>query len=254
MGKQILISIVAAVLASLATCLIVFSLGLDGRHETSQRMKDLEADVSTSVRESDAKVDTALRRIDRATDEARAARQDAAAARAAVGAPAAEGDTPMQSPDGTAYMSRAEVDKLLAERLAGVATGENRFATPDPPKSIGEIADDMHLSANQEATLDVVLRESEEEMLQIFFGDMRIAEIRDVVQRAKDDPDEQARLVQTFATRAFANLGKIATYENRVKKRVEDVLGKELAKDFLGRPRKPALGEDFEDIFEDIFD
>lgn len=255
MGKQILISIVAAVLASVATVLIVFSLGLDGRHERERRMTELEADVEKRVRTSEKGMDTALRRVDRAQADARVAREDAATARAAAGAPGnAEGASGLTAPDGTAYISMAELERVLAERIPEGGIMDHEEVPVVEAKTIAEIADEMGLSANQEMTLDVILRESEEEMLAIFFGDLPIDEIVARAKRAKEDPEEQARMVQVIATRAFANFGKLATFESRVQHRVEDALGEELATDFLARPRKPVLSDDLDTVFKEIFD
>ena len=60
--------------------------------------------------------------------------------------------------------------------------------------------------------------------------------------------------IQETATRAFSNLGKLATLETRTKKRVQDALGKERATEFLGKPRKPVIDVDLEEVLGDAFE
>ena len=74
------------------------------------------------------------------------------------------------------------------------------------------------------------------------------------LERAKEDPELQAQLIQNVVMRGVGNLGKIATWEKSVAKKVEGVLGEEQAREFLSKPRKPVLDENLESIFEGLFD
>jgi len=258
MGRTILAAVIAAILTSMATTLVLSSLADD-------RARTMEGQVSAAEkRASDAeeRVKTALDRIDRLGDRIQRtesavneAQRNAIAAVQASGAPTAGGAEALQSPDGTPYVSRAELEKLLAEHpvaAAGDGVGTQGW-TPPEAKTLEEISADMGLTAQQESTLRVILRDAEQEMVNMLFGQRPIEDVKAEIRRAKDDPDAQAELIQGVIMRGVGNAGKVITWENRVRKKVEDALGADTARDFLSRPRKPVLDPDFEKVFDEAF-
>ncbi len=260
MGRTILVALVVAVLASVATNLVLGALGNDTRREFEERLAaaDRRADAAES------RVDTALRRVDAVADRvaraergAEEARRDAATAAAAAGAsPSAEGAV-LTAPDGSPYLSQAAFEQALAERLAGgraLAAAETAVAAARPPQTLAEIAADMGLTAQQEATLEVLIRDSEQELVNLLFGERSIQDVKAEILRAKEDPDLQAELIQRTLMRGVSNAGKLMTRERALRRKVEDALGKERAAEFLRRPRRPVLDPDLEDFFKDLGD
>jgi hypothetical protein len=112
----------------------------------------------------------------------------------------------------------------------------------------------MGLSASQEADVKQALRESEEEAIKSLFGDRPLTEIRDELKAARQDPDRMQQVITETMARGFQNAGKLITLESRTRKKVEGVLGKEKAKEFLSKPRKPVLEEEYGEILRDTFD
>ena len=257
MGKTILAAIVAAILASVATTLVMRSVADDQARRLETRLTEIE----TRAAAADERVGVALDRVDRqaarverAESGAVEAQRTAAAALQAAGverdpdAPA----TALVAPDGTEYVSRAELDRLIAERGAGGMDGLE-IAPPRPAMTVAEIAADMGLTAQQEATLVAILREAEQELVNRLFGNRSIEDVKAEVIRAKDDPDAQAVLIQGVIARGVGNAGYLMTYDQRLRRRVEGALGPERAQEFLERPRKPVLDPELESFFDDVF-
>jgi hypothetical protein len=264
MGKTIFAAVIAAVLASVATTLVMSSFLAERSAAEAKARADAEATtqverarIERRIADLEKRTAAAARPSRRPADTqpAASAPGDPSAAQAAPdadpGAPPAP-PAPL-APDGSPYVSRKELDAALGGAGHGRGTGIQIEATPAPPeaKTLEDIARDMNLSAGEEANLREVLRESETELALSLFGDRPIEQIALDVRAAKDDPDKQAELVQGVADNAIKNLGKLATLENRTKKKVENLLGKERAADFLKRPRKPVLAADFEEFFKD---
>ncbi len=256
MGKSILAAVIAAILASIATTLVMKSVADDQTRLLEARIEDAE----NLAADTDQRVRTALGRVDRFSDRVRraeAATQDAQrnalSAVQAVGAEPAAGAAALTAPDGTPYVSRAELDDVLAAQPAA-APGAIAYTPPAPKRTLAEISEEMGLTAQQESTLRVILRDAEQEMVNMLFGSRPIEDVKAEVLRAKDDPDLQAELIQSVVMRGVGNFGKVATWKNRVKKKVEGVLGEDQAAEFLSKPRKPVLDENLEEIFEEVFD
>jgi hypothetical protein len=259
MGKLLLAALLGGVVAALVTFFVATSLvGNERRAETDARL----AAAEKAVRDADEKAEVAAKRSDllqkrldaatRETTKAVARLEEQVAARPAPSADGAAAPGTATAPDGTPWVSRADLDRALAgaRPAAGVTVGEP--PKPVEQKPLEDIARDMGLSAAEEANVRNILRESEEEMVRSLFGDRPYAEIAAEVRSAKDDPEKMEQLVTDTVTRAIGNIGKLATLEARTKKKVEGVLGKDRATDLLRRPRKPLLGEEFERLFEGI--
>jgi len=250
MGKTIFAAVVVAVFAAVATVLVMNALLADKRAADADAQKKAD-DVAKVERD---RIERRISDLEKRAAEPRERRGVARAADDAAGA-----GPPALAPDGTPYVSRAEMVKYAGELAAKAsAMRGNEFAPVDPvkpveKKSLEDIARDMNLSAGEEANLRNILRESEEEMVRSLFGDKPLDDVKREVKEAKDDPDKQAALVQTMAQNGIANLGKFVTSEKRMKKRVEDVLGKERGEKFLAAPRKPVLDPEFEDLMKDAF-
>lgn len=269
MGKILLASLIAGACAGLAVYFVLAAQFQDAQRRTTDRIdaaehaKKILSDqvdrLQTEVRAASAAARDAARSAAAAEEAARAV--NAALARragggaaegAAPGGAGAEGGVPaLVSPDGTPYISEKELEARLAKAGAGgAAFGAGAFPAPVAPKTLEEVAAEMSLSASEEARLRDVLRASEEEGFKALFGDRPVPEIVEEMKRAKDDPDLQEQLIGSMAGNVFQNLGKLATLEQRKKKRVEEVLGPERAQDFLRRPVKPQLGTDLESLFD----
>ena len=254
MGKQIAVSFIVAVLASIATSLVILSLGQDDRHAVTQRLAEIERQTSRAIEEAAQKNEVALRRVARAEQAAASAQRDATVARAAIERGAAPGEATSEggaltAPDGTEYVSLAELNRLLDERAAA---GPGEGPPPTPQMTLAEVAEEIGLTASQEATLDVILRESEDEMFELLFGERTIEDVLDQARRARDDPDELSRLIQPVATRAMANVGHLMTFEKRRRARIKDAIGDELASRFLQHDVKSPRGDEVERLFAEV--
>lgn len=251
MGKTLLAAILAAVVASIATTLVMQSIADDRARVLEARVDDAEQRAA----DAEERVLTALDRVDRFGDRVQRteiavneAQQNALSAVRAAGAEPAVGAEGLKAPDGTPYVSRAELETALAERPATF-----EFEPPPPAKTLEEIAEEMGLTAHQESTLRVILRDAEQEMINMLFGNRPIEDVIADARRAQEDPDLQAEMVQGVIMRGVGNAGKIMTWENRVRKKVTDALGEEKGSEFLGKPRKPVLDASLEEVFEGIF-
>ncbi len=253
MGKTILVAVIAAVLASLATNLVMASFPTEqAAHEREQIAKDrqvlqvIERRIGDMERKAAASRERVARaRSDEGVEAEVGAESDDTTASGAAAGPSAV------APDGSPYVSRAEVEKLFAERAAATAAAGQAPATPPVPKrSLEEIAGEMNLSAGEEANLRIILRESEEEMLHSLFGVRPVDDIIADVEAAKQDPEKDAELKQQMIVRGIGNVGKLLTLEKRMKKKVESVLGPERAAEFLAKPRKPVISDKLEEVFK----
>jgi hypothetical protein len=249
MGKVILAALVSGIVAALVTATVLSALRA-GEGEsatvrvaaTEERLAEQKEDLASALR----RIDSLTKAVEGGGGEGRSGRATAPAD--ADQAPATPGAV---APDGTPYVSRAELEKALKEHLATTQA----VPAPEPavPKrSVEEIAGEMGLSATEEANVRQILRESEEEAIRCLFGERPLAEVRDEFRAAKEDPEKMSALAQDMVGRAFANLGKLMTLENRTKRRVEETLGKERAKEFLGKPRKPVTGVDVDEVLSDL--
>jgi hypothetical protein len=250
MGKTIFAAVIAAVLASVATVLVMGALSAD-RSAADIDARKLAEDVRKVERERiERRIADLEKRPVAAPRVERRAAEEAASAAPATGAP-----PPPLAPDGSPYVSRAEMEafaRKLASSYFPAATGDAAVHKPVEKKSLEEIARDMNLSAGEEANLRNILRESEEEMVRSLFGDKPMDDIKREVKDAKDDPDKQAALMQGVVQHGIANVGKLMTSEKRMKKRVESVLGAEKAATFLATPRKPVIDSDLEEVMRDF--
>jgi hypothetical protein len=248
MGKTIFAAVVAAVLSSIATVLVMGTLQADktaAETESRKKAEDVRRVEHERIERRVAELEKRGAAAGRA--ERRAAAEDAAA-------PAADGAPPALAPDGTPYVSRAELEAYAKKHAAQFVPDAADVVVHKPveKKSLEDIARDMNLSAGEEANLRNILRESEEEMVHSLFGDRPIEEIKREVKEAKDDPDKTAAIMQGVVQNGLANVGKIMTLENRMKKRVEAVLGKERGATFLAAPRKPVIDADLEEVFDEF--
>jgi hypothetical protein len=255
MGKTILAAVIAAILASIATTLVMQSVADDQSRLLEQRLQEAEAVAA----DAESRVVTALDRLDRFGDRVQRtevavseAQQNALSAVQAAGAEPAEGTDGLKAPDGTPYVSRAELDELLAERPE-LGPGFE-YTPPPPPKDLGEIAEEMGLTAQQESTLRVILRDAEQEMVNMLFGNRPIEDVIADARRAKEDPEFQAEMIQGVIMRGVSNAGKVMTWESRLRKKVRGVLGDPQTDEFLSKPRKPILDDSLDTVFEEIFD
>lgn len=257
MGKLIFAALFGGILASLLTFFLCASLLTgDRKAEVDARLTQAESQVRSAEEKADVaskRADLLQRRFDSISrEQARAlARIEEAVSQrggaAAEGAPA--GAT---ASDGSPYVSRAELEAALAKAGSG-GRPVGLVAQRVEAKTLEEIAQEMGLSASDEANVRQVLRDSEEEAVKSLFGDRPLAEIRDELAAAREDPDKMQQLVTDTIGRGFQNVGKLMTLESRTKKKVEGVLGKERAKDFLGRPRRPVLEKEYGELLNDAF-
>jgi hypothetical protein len=250
-GKTIFAAVVAAVLASVATVLVMESLRTE-REVASAKGRALADETAKIERERLERriVDLEKRPASAGRAERRSAQEPAAGGE--PGTPATAAPAAL-APDGTPYVSRAQMEAYAKAQAAllGLSGGAAVPATPVEQKSLEDIARDMNLSAGEEANLRNILRDAEEEMIHNLCGDMTIDEVKRQVQEAKEDPDKQAALAQVGFTNAVSNAGKLMTWESRLRKRVERVLGPEKTTEFLAKPRKPVIDADLDDLLED---
>ncbi len=258
MGKTIFTALISAIVASVITALIVLALSGDEARERLERERLLEK----RILDSEDQVSVALERVDRMRGDLRQAEKRALGAAmrtAAEGTDAAVvgEDGRLVAPDGSALVSKAEMDAAIeafwTEKGGPGALFNTEAFEPEPAKTLSEIADEMGLTTQQEATLSVILRESEQDLVNILFGERPLEDVKDEIRAVKDDPDAQAELLQRTMTRAFANMGKLFTHEARLEKRVKNILGDEVGAEFLGKNRKPELDPDFEEFLEEVF-
>lgn len=250
MGKTIFAAIVAAVLSSIATTLILGSFQTEQRAaEAEQRRHDAETAKVERERLERRLSEIEKRPAAPPRPDRRAAPDDSATAAAPPPGPGAI------APDGTPYVSRAEMEtyaKTQGVRMA-LESGNQQVWKPTPPKTLEEIARDLGLSAGEEASVRDVLRAAEEELVHDLFGDRSLDEIKRDVAEAKEDPDKQSVLMQSMIQNGFANIGRITTLEARTKKKVNAVLGAERGEKFLAAPRKPVLGPELEEFLKGKF-
>lgn len=248
MGKTIFAALVAAVLASVATVLVMDSLRT-ARDAAGDEARRKDAETAKVERERLERRIADLEK--RPTAAARVERRPAAAPPSATETTAVVAPPPL-SPDGTPYVSRAELEEFAKKLPPAAQVAEIVPAKAVEKKSLEDIAREMNLSAGEEANLRNILRESEEEMIHNLFGDKPLADVVKEAREAKEDPDKAAAMMQGVVQNGIANVGKLMTLENRTKKKVEAVLGADRAKQFNATPRKPVLDPDLEDAFDGI--
>lgn len=254
MGKTIFAAVISSILASIATVLVMGSFQSERRAEEAKARETAEATAKVEYDRIVRRVTelekrpAAPQRVERrgSPDEAETKTDGTVAAPAPA--------TAALAPDGTPYVSRAELEEFAKSRGGAVTNAVATEAKAAEAKSLEDIAREQNLSAAEEANIRNILRETEEEMVRCLFGDKPIADVTRDVLAAKDDPDKQAELMQTVIQNALPNIGKLATVESRTKKRVVGVLGEERGKKFLDAPRKPVLAPEFEEFFNDFGD
>ncbi len=250
MGKTIFAAVLAALLTSVVTVLVMGSTQADKAAADAQARQLAEETARVERERLERRVAEVEKRAAALPRPDRHAADDAPPAAGAGAAP------PPLAPDGTPYVSRAELETfaktqgaaLVREAMAAPA------AKPVEKKSLEDIAREQGLSAGEEANLRNILRESEEEMVHNLFGDKPLDDVKREVLEAKTDPDKQAALVQGVIQNGIANVGKVVTLENRTRKRVESVLGAERAAKFLATPRKSVIAPEFEDVLKGGFE
>lgn len=258
MGKLLFAALFGGIVSAILTFFLCASLLTgDRKAEMDARLTQAEAQVRTSDEKSDVaakRADLLQKRFDAISrEQARALARIEEAVAQRNAAPAGEG-TPSgtTATDGTPYVSRAELEAAIAKAgAAGRPAGV--FTKPVEAKTLEEIAQEMGMSASDEAGVRQVLRDSEEEALKSLFGDRPLTEIRDEVAAARDDPDKMQQLVTDTIGRGFQNVGKLMTLEMRTKKKVEGVLGKERAGEFLAKPHRPVLEKEYGELLKDTF-
>jgi hypothetical protein len=241
MGKTIFAAVIAAILSSIATVLVM---------GTTQADK-LAADADARKKDED------VRRVERERLERRVAELEKrpvpaprAERRAADDASAPGVPPPPLAPDGTPYVSRAELEAFARKYAAAAMSTPTNFtpAKPVEKKSLEDIARDMNLSAGEEANLRNILRETEEEYVRCICGNRPLDEIKRDVKEAKDDPEKQAALIQGAVNNGIANVGKLMTLHKVQSKKIEAVLGAERAAKFEATPRKPVIDGDLDEV------
>lgn len=259
MGKLLLAAFLGGVLGALVTYFTIATLvGNERRSEMDARLARTEERIQAAEDRADiaAKRSELLqRRLDTTTRDVMqsiSGVERTLASRAETAAPgaAAAAAPGAVAPDGTPYVSRAELEEAMSK--ARTRGGVVVPGAAEPAKTLEQIAQEMGLSASEEAEARTILRSSEEEAVRCLFGDRPLKEIGDEIRAAKDDPDKMEALVGETMGRAFSNLGKLATLEGRTRKRMEGALGKERAADLMRRPHVPVLGPEFEQIFEGV--
>jgi hypothetical protein len=252
-GKTIFAALIASVLASIATVIVMEALRAE-RSAADAQARELETQTQKIERD---------RLVQRLADVERRVAAPARAERRAE--PAASVDpAPAASPaapaplaaDGTPYVSRAQMEafaRSLGARVGGVAEAPAEVK-PVEKKTLEEIAREQGLSAGEEANLRNILRESEEELIHCLFGTKTIEEVKADFLAAKADPEKQSELMQSAIQNALQNVGKLMTAEKRTKKRVNEVLGEERGKKFMDAPRKSVIAPDMEEFFKDFGD
>lgn len=259
MGKTIFAAVIAALLTSIVTVMVMSSIQSEQRAADAAARKTVD-DTAQVERE---RLDRRIAELERRAAAPRAGRRESADpppdANASPPVPAdgpGPSGSPAIAPDGTPYVSQAQMEAFA--KAHGVRVGdvvhEIEQAKAVEKKTLEEIAREQGLSAGEEANVRNILRESEEELVRCLFGTKTIDEVKADVLAAKDDPDKQAELAQTAIQNALGNVGKLMTLEKRTKKRVEEVLGPERGKKFLDAPRKPVIAPELEEVLEDFGD
>ena len=259
MGKLLLAALFGGILASVVTFFLMTSLATgERREEVEARMSKAELASQAATEKAEVasrRLELLQKRLDTATREhaVTVARIDESlSAKSAAGASAEGSAPPPAAPDGTPYVSRAELETAIAKARSSGGISIQSGAKPVEVKSLEEIARDMNLSSAEEANARIILRQSEEEVVQCLFGDRPFAEIEAEVKAAREDPEKLESMVTETMGRAFSNMGKLMTVEARTRKKLGDALGKDRAKDLLSRPHAPILGNDFQKLFSGL--
>src|SRR5262245_13008813 len=210
MGKTIFAAVIASLLTAIATVLVMDSLRAE---KAAADARDRETEAQTERIDFD-RLSQRLAEV-----EKRAAAAPRAERRApAEGAPAAP---PATAPDGTPYVSRAELEAYAKEQVAllrgaQLVPGAGVEAKPVEKKTVEEIAREQGLSAGEEANVRNILREAEEEFVHCLCGSKSIDQIKGDLVAAKADPEKKAEFIQTVALNFIANVGKVSTLEERM--------------------------------------
>lgn len=265
MKRSIFPAVFAALIVSVFVQVVAMSFKQDGSGDFLERAEKAEARVEAMTDQ----VDILIRDLDklkrqrsgrRFSDvrpgESRSDGDPAAsdAGNAPLGVTFDESGRPLAQ-DGTPYLSAAEVEaavkKALDERGAAIA---GDYVTPEPAKTLEEIAAEIGLSSGEEAQVRTILRESEDELLDIFFPGQKLADIKQTALEVKDDPDKQSELVQSLIMRAVPNAGKLMTMEKRRNRKIRDAIGEEKARQLRSKRVKSIYGDEVETLFKDVFD
>lgn len=260
MKRSIFPAVFAALVVSILVNVISLSLRDDGRGDLLRRAEDAEKRVLGSA----DKVDTVVRRLEALERRSAGSRRgidveggEAASPEVVVpdGAavfPVDENGAPL-APDGTPFISRKDLEAEVAKAIAARSAAFQGLGAPvEPAKTLEEVAAEMGLSAGEEAQLRIIQRESEDEVLDIFFPGQRIEEIKQTAKELKDDPDRLSAFVQQGLMRAFSNAGKLMTLDRRRNKSIKDALGEERAAEFRSKRVKPFYGEDLEHLMDGL--
>ncbi len=249
MGKTIFVAVIAAILASIATTLVMASFHAEERAADAEVRSKAEQTAQVERERLERRVADVEKKAAAAPRAERRPASDEVPAAAPAG-------TEALAPDGTPYVSMAQLQEFARTQGAALVRDAMKGGTPVAPveqKTLEDIARDMNLSAGEEANLRNVLRDSEEELVRSLFGDKPLDDVKREILEAKDDPDKQSALMQGVIQNGFANVGKLVTLEKRTKKKVEAVLGPERAAKFLATPRKPVLAPEFEEVLKGGF-
>lgn len=257
MKQSVFPAVLTALVVSIFVHVVAGLLGDDGSSDLLARAEKAEERVQEVTSEMDVLIDR-LDRLERRSSRARtvmpseggeaadAAPSDEAALRVdAEGRPLA--------PDGTPYVSRTELDEAVAKAVAARG-GKIDTTPPEPAKTLAEVAQEMGLTAGEEAQIRNIMQESEDEILDIFFPGQKFADIKATVQEVADDPDRQADFVQEMAMKAVPNFGRLATLESRRKNKIRNVLGPERYRTFRSKRVKPFYGDEMENLFDGVLD
>jgi hypothetical protein len=246
-------ALLVALLVSIFVNVVALSFKDGGGEDFLRRAEQAEADVRAQT-ETVAVLTRRLESLERRKDR-RPRRGDDDEVESAAAPAEGEGEVPL-APDGTAYVSTKELEEAVKQALEkrGVQNWDPATFTPAQPKSLEEVALEMGLSAGEEARLQIILRETEDEALDIFFPGQKIEAVKQQLAGAKEDPDQLSQMAQQLAMRGVSNFGRLATLEKRRNMKIKQALGDEKAKEFRGKRVKPFYGDDIEDLLGDIFD
>jgi hypothetical protein len=265
MKRSVFPAVFAALIVSVFIQLVAMGLKDDGRGDFLQRAEKAEAKVESMTDQ----VDILIRDLDKLKRQQSGRRFSGVRPGAPEpGSSAENGESPSAgssllalnvdaegrplASDGTPYLSKAQFDAALKEALAEHGLVASRPF--EPAKELAEVAADMGLSSGEEAQIRTIMRESEDEFLDIFFPGQKLEDIRRTAAELKADPDKQADLVQALIMRAVPNAGKLMTMENRRNRKVKGVLGEERGATFIGKRVKPIYGDEVQDLLKDVFD
>lgn len=249
MGKTIFVAVIAAILASIATTLVMASFHAEERAadaETRSKAEQVAQVERDRLERRVADVEKKMAAAPRA--ERRAAAEETGTAPAKT--------LPFLAPDGTPYVSMAQLQTFAKTQGAALVRDAMKGDPAAPPvekKTLEDIARDMNLSAGEEASLRNVLRDSEEELVHNLFGDKPLDDVKREILEAKEDPEKQSAMMQGIVQNGLANVGRIMTLEKRTKKKVEAVLGVDRAAKFLATPRKSVIAPEFEEVLKGGF-